>query len=416
MSDKTASIANRTATYSSLEDMSARIREHRSAFDFAGQDLARRILENPATLALREVPEYGSIARMLEDTDRGSSMLRAALGPMDDLQRAGGLFDEQSEVFRAMAKAQEIIESYKTRFVLPANDSIGRIIEQLRSDPVREALARYATHAAEAQRAIEAMRAPWLNSGDHLRSITALAEIQGIGNIVTHFPTFELKVGTALRVDLGDWRDEITFPDAIYADLGARVDFYAGLGFDTALTDLPAEAFEESTEIAGLRQQPPTIVDIFGQPIQAAANPDEEAALVRTNVAHDWLLRLETRLRFFINTRMTAVFGENWPRGQLPNGLYEKWVEKRERAIKSGRNALHLIEYADFTDYREIISRDDNWKQVFVSVFHRKEDVRESFQRLFMIRIDTMHARPICQDDELLLFVEVKRIVQAIMA
>ena len=40
--------------------------------------------------------------------------------------------------------------------------------------------------------------------------------------------------------------------------------------------------------------------------------------------------------------------------------------------------------------------------------------MRESFQRLHPIHVDTMHVRPISQDDELLLYVEVKRIIDAI--
>lgn len=51
---------------------------------------------------------------------------------------------------------------------------------------------------------------------------------------------------------------------------------------------------------------------------------------------------------------------------------------------------------------------------LFKSHFERFEDVRESFEWLHPIRVDTMHARPISQDEELLLYVEVKRIIDAI--
>jgi hypothetical protein len=49
---------------------------------------------------------------------------------------------------------------------------------------------------------------------------------------------------------------------------------------------------------------------------------------------------------------------------------------------------------------------------VFEPFFRRLEDVRESFQRLHPIRLDTMHARPITQDDELLLYVEARRLAR----
>lgn len=48
--------------------------------------------------------------------------------------------------------------------------------------------------------------------------------------------------------------------------------------------------------------------------------------------------------------------------------------------------------------------------------FERQESVRESFQRLYPVRNDTMHARPITQDDELLLYVEGKRLMRRIAA
>lgn len=75
---------------------------------------------------------------------------------------------------------------------------------------------------------------------------------------------------------------------------------------------------------------------------------------------------------------------------------------------------MSLIEYADFTDYIEIIKRADNWNEVFQIVFRRKDDVQEAFYRLFPIRLATMHARFITLDDELLLRAEVRRIQKVI--
>ena len=71
---------------------------------------------------------------------------------------------------------------------------------------------------------------------------------------------------------------------------------------------------------------------------------------------------------------------------------------------------MPLISYADFSDYEKIICRRDNWRLVFGSFFGRMESVRESLQRRYPIRICTMHARPITNEDELLLYVEVKRL------
>lgn len=57
-----------------------------------------------------------------------------------------------------------------------------------------------------------------------------------------------------------------------------------------------------------------------------------------------------------------------------------------------------------------------NWETVFKGIFGRREDVRESFQRLYPIRNATMHAGILTLDDELFLRVETRRILKAIGA
>lgn len=166
-----------------------------------------------------------------------------------------------------------------------------------------------------------------------------------------------------MRAGLGDWRDSITWPPAIFVDLTARSEFYVGLGFDTELTDLPAPAFLETVTIARLRRKPPALVEAYGTPIARTESDDEEIALVRTNEAHDWLLRLETQLRRFTDRRVSEAYGPDWPGHRLPNDLYEKWARKRQRAEDAGGP---LIAYADFTDYELVLCRGDNWREVFV--------------------------------------------------
>lgn len=73
-----------------------------------------------------------------------------------------------------------------------------------------------------------------------------------------------------------------------------------------------------------------------------------------------------------------------------------------------------MIAYADFTDYVRVICKRDNWN-IFKPFFDREENVRESFQRLYPVRLDTMHARPITQDDELLLYIETRRLSKVII-
>jgi hypothetical protein len=228
-------------------------------------------------------------------------------------------------------------------------------------------------------------------------------------------PAFDDALAAGLRIDLGDWRDRIAWPQEIFTDLPARSEFYARLGFDRALTDFPFPAFTESLTIAGLRDTPPPLANRYGEPVPHSADHEQEKGLKRTNKAHDWLQRLETQLRKFIDEKMIAAFGADWPKRQLPKGLYEKRQEKKDKAKSHGAADMPLIAYADFTDYELVICRTDNWRDVFASFFKRQESVRESFQRLYPLRLDTMHARQITQDDELFLYVETKRLVKVIL-
>ena len=297
---------------------------------------------------------------------------------------------------------------------MPEISEAARLIEEFRTSPLSESLARYAEQASSLQLAMESMRTPWLNVQEMMRSMAGFAELKGIGSALANMPSFGDSLASALRIDLGDWRDPIAWRPELFTDLAARSDFYVSLGFDRALTDFPAPAFEQSLDIAGLRREPPTLVDRYGAPVDRSNDDDKEEGLARTNKAHDWLLRLETQLREFIDERMTRAYGTDWPKHRLPNDLYESWQEKKRKAKEAGGEEWPLVSYADFTDYERVICKRDNWREIFAVFFGRSESVRESFQRLYPIRLDTMHARSITQDDELLLYVETRRLVKVI--
>jgi hypothetical protein len=219
--------------------------------------------------------------------------------------------------------------------------------------------------------------------------------LQAVGQLATF--AFEAKASASIRIALGDWRDPIgTLPDVIVNPI-ARTAFYVDRGFDASLTDFPEEAFEESLEIAELRERSENVVDLG-------------------DVEQDYgrLRELEIEIRVFISARMTVAFGDTWMRRQLPANMLDRWLEKRDFAVKAGQPEFAPIDYADFTDYIQIIERSDNWAKAFKDVFRRKEDVRESFNRLFPLRVSTMHSRIITKDDRLLLYVESKRIRRTI--
>lgn len=212
---------------------------------------------------------------------------------------------------------------------------------------------------------------------------------------------------------MGDWRDPITLRMDALTDPVERTAFYVERGLNTELTDFPEEAFHSGLSLAGVTEDLPALIAKYGPPAPLAATGEDEQAFMRTNKAHERLLRFESQIRQFIEFVMTKAFGDKWMKQQLPKGMLEKWMEKKEKTERTGGQPWPLIAYADFTDYEPIICNKGNWK-AFEPFFGRMESVRESLQRLYPIRICTMHARLITKDDELFLFVETKRLTMAI--
>ena len=326
-----------------------------------------------------------------------------------------------SPVAAVFQQAQDLSEQFRSRFELPSIIARQKLLADFQQNPLAEVMSRYVENANSIGRLMQSMTTPWLEAQERLSSVKGLAQIQGISSLLDRSSSFSEQLSNALRVDLGDWRDRITFPKTALEDVGARVEFYENLGFDASLTNFPAEAFQEALTESGLRREPPSYIELFAPPIVQEDEEEEEVEEVeplfeRTNKAHLWLLRLETHLRRFIDETMTHKFGEDWPRRRLPNGLYEEWAEKKQKAEQEGRTARPLVAYADFTDYERVICRRDNWREVFARYFRRPDNIRESLQRLYPIRLDTMHARLIAQEDELFLVVEVRRMFNVILS
>lgn len=126
------------------------------------------------------------------------------------------------------------------------------------------------------------------------------------------------------------------------------------------------------------------------------------------------LRRFEIKMRRFIDSAMSAAFGDEWYEQQVPSNRLEQWRSKRDKEIAKGLPEQRLINYADFTDYKIIIENNENWQRVFQPVFCSKEEVQESLVRLYPVRIATMHARSVTQADRLLLHFEVTRVFRAI--
>jgi hypothetical protein len=358
--------------------------------------------------------ERSGLREAIELLTRQQDAMQDLLKPMEDIARAPTLLADSS-LLRELNRTQELVAAFESQYPLPALADIGTIAAVFETSSISKALASFVEDRSGLQRAMEQMATPWLDVQETVRSVTAFAEMQGMGRALESLGSFEKELSVVLRTGLGDWRDPIAWQPEVLLDLDRRADFYTGLGFNHDLTALPPPAFAETLEISGLRRERPTLVVLYGVPVPLSDDEVEEDDFDRTRTAYDWLHRLETQLRRFIDRCMTEAFGLDWPRHRLPNRMHDQWQDKKRKASEGGSAERPLIAYADFTDYALIICRADNWREIFQPFFRRPENVRESFQRLHPIRLDTMHSRPITQDDELLLYVEARRLMKMIL-
>jgi hypothetical protein len=262
-----------------------------------------------------------------------------------------------------------------------------------------------------------AIKTPWAEATAPSRSFAALSALQSLGETL-RLPVFGAEESSAIRRALGDWRG-ISLPETIFADWQTRTEFYREHGFNTDLTALSEPAFTESMRLTGIWQPE------FFSPVLPAfehEHPQEDVVDVRGAVrqrmveAYDALFVLECTVRSFLVGIMTARHGNAWAKQRVPGPTLTAWRRKRDEEAKKGLPRRTLIEYADFTDYADIIIRGDNWDQGFGEIFTNKDDVKVSFQRLSALRNCTMHSRELSKDDYILLLAETRRIHRAISA
>lgn len=316
-----------------------------------------------------------------------------------------------SAVIARMEKQQQefrdLLKSHEAMFRLPQAFEAAHLLESYQGGGVAE----FAQQHADRQRSLEAITTPWLHREEAARSVMAILELQGMGNALRTMKGFDPGFTTALRLDLGDWRDKITFPESVFIDPVARTDFYVNRGFKWELTDFPEAAFHQSLDLAGL-DDASLDLELYGSVTPRSVDP-EEAGLQRTNRCHDRLQRFERLLRQFIDKEMTARYGPKWPKKRFATTLYEDWKSKKEKAERNG-GVFTFIEMADFMDYETIICKQDHWREVFEKRFKTRESVRESLQRLQPIRLTVAHSRIVTKDDELYFVLEIKRLLSAI--
>jgi len=108
------------------------------------------------------------------------------------------------------------------------------------------------------------------------------------------------------------------------------------------------------------------------------------------------LQKLETKLRECIQTQLETL-SKNWWKERVPNDVREKAELRKTKNEQQWpwhtSKDLSPIFYVDFTDYVKIITRKDNWEQVFKTIFKDKEAISVKLRELEPIRNAIAHFR-----------------------
>lgn len=108
------------------------------------------------------------------------------------------------------------------------------------------------------------------------------------------------------------------------------------------------------------------------------------------------LQKLETKLRECIQTQLETV-SKNWWKERVPKDVQEKAELRKTKNEKQWpwhtSRDLPFIFYVDFTDHVKIITRKDNWRQVFKEIFKDKEAISVKLRELEPLRNAIAHFR-----------------------
>jgi tetratricopeptide (TPR) repeat protein len=122
--------------------------------------------------------------------------------------------------------------------------------------------------------------------------------------------------------------------------------------------------------------------------------------LFRDSKAYTIFNKLENELRIFLQEEMEQTFGKNWWRQKIPPDIQKDCLEKKTNEAKDltrlGKEVkdLHPIYYSDFIHFLPIITKRDNWKQIFSSYFYDESWIKTRLQELnIIIRRPVAHTR-----------------------
>jgi hypothetical protein len=199
----------------------------------------------------------------------------------------------------------------------------------------------------------------------------------------------------AYKALLGGYATPAMLDRAYWRDPRERARYYREQEVDDGLIDADNAAtvavLIESGVVEGKRTRAGTITAIVEAgpvKVQIVASRPKMGAFRAIDA-------FENGLRVFVAAKLLAAHGANWFKQRVPGDIVQRAKDRRREAMRAGEASLDLIYYTDLGDLIGVITRKDNWNELFEVVFDRAEWLKVDIERLNAFRRPTMHSRPV---------------------
>ena len=308
---------------------------------------------------------------------------------------AAAALAQSAEVKRLSGIGAAVARSMKASKILAISDSVARV-----SDAYRNSIA--STLKANSELRMGKQILPPRSSNLFDEGAARLSRLSHLSHVVQSEEPFYPTVGKLIDNETGNINSPDLSDNVDECDRAAmRVDL------NPELTAFPRTTYPKVLLSARFR------LSFAPVPLpQAIEEPDAGAAF---NPQHWQLLNeLEQRLRQVVEQHLEILSGPNWTRQRVPQTVRERWQFRQQEDRADGRSVYADIQYADFMDLAAVITRRDNWREAFQSIFGDVNDIAVSLRRLHPLRKALAHSRPLGSADVLTLVSEATRIFRTL--
>ena len=363
-----------------------------------------------------EVKRLSSIGTAIARSAEASRTVAAAaaLARSEEVKRLssiGAAIALSAEASRTVAAAAALARSEEVKRLSIIGAAVAQSVEKSRfhaisdsvirmSDAYRDSIAPVLKTSSELRMGTQVLS---LRSSDLFdESDARFSRLSHLSHVVHSEEPFSPTVGKLLENEFGD----IGTPD-LSDNADERDEAAMRAGLKPELIAFPRTAYPRILFSAGFR------LSIASVPVPQAV---EEADTAAAFDPHHWqmLNELEQRLRQIVEQRLKNLFGSNWARQRVPQTVRERWLVRQQEDRADGRSVYADIQYADFMDLADVITRRDNWREAFQAIFVDPNDIAVSLRRLHPVRKALAHSRPLGRADVLTLVSEATRIFRAL--